>query len=596
MNITAALMTMIGFGSIIFIHEFGHYLAAKRVGVRVEKFYLGFDFWNLKLFKITYKNTEYGIGIFPLGGYVKLAGQEDFGKAQINGKPDEYTSKTVWQRIQILAAGVTFNFLSAFVFSALALYAGYELMSPEVGMVQKGSVAWQHGIKEGDIIKKYDYMPITSFTDIQTEVMLGGSDKNHRVLIERDGKEIEFILTPNENYLGLPSIGVMPADSLIIKAVANGSAAQKAGIKPQDIIDSINGVKINKWSELSPIINEIGREDKEITLKMFRAGEEKIFKFKPHKRKQGFLGIEVSLSNKISKQKENSLAKSVGIEADMVLLSIDGQNNIHKILKSKNEKTLYKLVLKDSFNEKIEVDYNGTLKQLSDELYFEIQSFPIKIAKVVPDSIAEIIGLKKGDMVQKITFEDEVIEKPTWSKMLMGISKHAGADIELVIKRGGEELTLNGKLKNERANEYVLGVRHDLKKLKNVDVKMALMWPFHMLRVTYKSMYSLISGQVSAKHISGPIGIVDVTYKMADYGLPYLLYLMAFISINLAFLNIMPLPVLDGGHILFCIIEGIKGSPVSENIMQKAQAVGMFLLLCLLMFATWNDITKQFYE
>ena len=89
MNISAALMTLIGFGLIIFIHEFGHYLAAKRVGVRVDKFYLGFDFWNLRICKFNYKNTEYGIGIFPLGGYVKLAGQDDFGKAKVNGKPDE---------------------------------------------------------------------------------------------------------------------------------------------------------------------------------------------------------------------------------------------------------------------------------------------------------------------------------------------------------------------------------------------------------------------------------------------------------------------------------------------------------------------------
>jgi regulator of sigma E protease len=119
-----------------------------------------------------------------------------------------------------------------------------------------------------------------------------------------------------------------------------------------------------------------------------------------------------------------------------------------------------------------------------------------------------------------------------------------------------------------------------------------LWWPFHMLRQTYKGLLSFVTGKLSAKNLSGPIGILSITYEVASIGIPYLLYLMALLSINIAFLNILPIPLLDGGHIFFCLIEWIKGSPVSEELMLRFQYVGIALLLAMFSFATWNDLMR----
>jgi regulator of sigma E protease len=167
--------------------------------------------------------------------------------------------------------------------------------------------------------------------------------------------------------------------------------------------------------------------------------------------------------------------------------------------------------------------------------------------------------------------------------------------VTLGVQRGAEHLTLSAKVEKQPTGRKILGVLPDMK-LAETSFSAALMWPFHMLRQTYKGVMSLVTGKVPLKHISGPVGILQVTYRVAEVGLAHLVYLMALLSINLAFLNILPIPVLDGGHLMFCLIEWLKGSPVSEQVMEKFQYAGFVMLMSLFVFATWNDFTNRLFS
>src|SRR5438477_5731174 len=160
MSVFAVVITILAFvfvlGVLVFVHELGHFLAAKRVGIRVLKFQLGF---NPTILSVRRGDTEYGIGALPLGGYVKMAGENP--EDERSGRSDEFLSKTKWQRFQVLVMGPVMNLLLAFVLTALVLYQGAEKAAYEdepvvVGSVTANSPAAQAGVQPGDRIVAVD--------------------------------------------------------------------------------------------------------------------------------------------------------------------------------------------------------------------------------------------------------------------------------------------------------------------------------------------------------------------------------------------------------------------------------------------------------
>src|SRR3954452_10948319 len=150
------LITFLSFafvlGVLVFVHELGHFLAAKRVGIKVLKFQLGF---NPTIVSIRRGDTEYGIGALPLGGYVKMAGESP--EEERTGRSDEFLSKTKWQRFQVLIMGPVMNLLLAFLLTAVVLYRDAEMLAfedqpPVVGVVAEGSAAERADIHVGDRI------------------------------------------------------------------------------------------------------------------------------------------------------------------------------------------------------------------------------------------------------------------------------------------------------------------------------------------------------------------------------------------------------------------------------------------------------------
>ncbi len=339
---------------IVFVHEMGHFLAAKSVGVRVEKFYLGFNFFGLG-WKKTYKGTEYGIGLFPLGGYVKVAGIIDESMdIETAGAPDEFRSKNTLQQIWIMSAGVIMNFLlSISIFAHLTFY---------------------NGISE-------------------------------------------------------------PESKAIIGKVAPDYPAEEIGLIENDLILSINNIEISNWDEMTKEIHS--KPNQEIIIKWARDG--KIF---------------------------------------------------NKAIKT------------------------ASAPQLID-----------------------------GDILQQGMIG------------IMPILYNRDATILESISTGFKQTS-------------------------------------YFLNITYQSLIALIKGNVSINEMAGPIMIAKIAGDTASAGIEALLGLMAFISINLGFFNILPIPGLDGGHVVIALVEGIIGRDLSLKVKMGIQQIGMFILLLLFVTIMINDIGR----
>ena len=175
---------------LVFVHELGHFLAAKSVGVRVEKFYLGFNFFGLG-WKKEYKGTEYGIGLFPLGGYVKVAGVIDESMdTEFTGGPDEFRSKNTLQKIWIMSAGVIMNFLLAIlIFSHLTYHNGINEADPRaiVGQVLQEYPAESLGLQAGDEIISINGVQISDWEEMTAEIHQH-PDEKIQLDWKRDGK------------------------------------------------------------------------------------------------------------------------------------------------------------------------------------------------------------------------------------------------------------------------------------------------------------------------------------------------------------------------------------------------------------------------
>jgi regulator of sigma E protease len=255
------LITILSFvfvlGVLVFVHELGHFLAAKRVGVKVLKFQLGF---NPTIISFRRGDTEYGIGALPLGGYVKMAGESP--EEERTGRSDEFLSKTKWQRFQVLVMGPVMNLLLAFVVTAIVLYQGAEKAAYEdepvfVGSVAANSVAAQAGIRPGDHIVAVDDRPVSTWEDFYLVI---GTRPNRQtsVKIQRDGVETTKTLTPTVipggSRFEVGEIGVVPNVRPTLIHINPDEPGDKAGLKVGDIVLAFNGQPMNSRGGLQETI------------------------------------------------------------------------------------------------------------------------------------------------------------------------------------------------------------------------------------------------------------------------------------------------------------------------------------------------------
>ncbi|MFD2555596.1 RIP metalloprotease RseP [Sphingobacterium tabacisoli] len=264
---------------LIILHELGHFLAARMFGIKVEKFYLFFDAWGVKLFKFNYKGCEYGIGWLPLGGYVKIAGMIDESmdteQMKEEPKPWEFRSKPAWQRLIVMLGGIIVNVIVGIVafWMITFKYGEADLDNTKLYGVKPGIIGEKIGLQEGDkIIGVNGNKAYLFFKDLMTSDVLMG---DATLQVERAGKAMDIVLPATmlndiaehkRNEFVTPLFKLFPIDS-----IAKGSRAEKMGLLKGDSIIGINSVAV---ARLDILQEEIAKnKGKEIKLDIIRGAD-----------------------------------------------------------------------------------------------------------------------------------------------------------------------------------------------------------------------------------------------------------------------------------------------------------------------------------
>jgi len=281
-------------GVLIFVHELGHYVMARRIGVRVLTFSLGF---GPKLLNVHRGDTDYCISAIPLGGYVKMAGET--ADDERTGAADEFLSKSKWQRFQVLVAGPLMNILLAIVVLALVLYQGadvpaYEQQPPVIGKVTDASPAAKAGLRPGDRIVSIGDRTVGTWEEAYMAIV-PKANRLVRIVVRRDGHDLGFDVTPDaQTKYEVGDIGVLPDIHPQVRAVATGEPADQAGLKSGDVILAANGRADVTRDQLIDIIK--AHDGRPITLRIRRGREQHTLTVTPRRGGDATVRIGVELS------------------------------------------------------------------------------------------------------------------------------------------------------------------------------------------------------------------------------------------------------------------------------------------------------------
>ncbi|MFQ5687261.1 MAG: RIP metalloprotease RseP [Candidatus Scalindua sp.] len=591
------VLVIIGIGLLIFIHELGHFIVAKKIGVRVHAFSLGF---GPAIIRKQIGETDYRISLIPLGGYVKLAGEQR--EESNTGEEWEFISKKPWQRAAVLIAGVSFNTILAFVAFIVAFRVGVPFVTSEIGRTMPGGPAWEAGIRPGDKIVRIDSVSDPDFEDIFISVALNNSPEGINMEIERDDETFDVNVIPRyDPTVGIQRIGIAPATTLEVHkifAIENSDTpAQKSDLHVNDIILEVNGKAIATENDFREI--ELANPGKEINITVLRDGKKIDMKVTPSVVSRWMIGLSCA-TTKINGVKKDSLAHSLGLQKEDKIVKVNSQDvegftELINAIKDSPDGIVTLQVTRGNGTKYIKLTKSGegTVKEFSEGIF---PHYGLIVDSTVEGFPAEKIGIKPGDTIRSIDGK-KITE---WNQLLTLVTASHGKKFEISWMHKYETITRTIiPKKNEENAQGILGIKFKEKKIiRKYGLAKSCVVGTHKTVVNIKRIYMTIQGfvskKLSTKALGGPVLIAQASYESAKSGIGKLMYFMAIISINLAVINILPVPVLDGGHLLFLGIEKIKGSPISEKTMAIANYIGFALIISLMIYATKNDIMRLF--
>jgi len=672
-NLLTVLKVVVGVGSLIFVHELGHFLVAKLCGVKCEKFYLGFDIAGLKLFKFQWGETEYGVGILPLGGYVKMLGQDDNpanmaeeaerAKAKsedgtVTGlDPRSYMAQSVPERMAIISAGVIMNVLFAVVLAAWAYSLGVKELPAGISMAVPGRPAWKAGLRPGDQILQIGADRGVDDADLTYEDLIGeviGSSAGEPVplKIKRVGEDKPIWINVYPDVVksaGRPQIGVVPQreNKLVDELPARtGSVAAKTGkFKGDDVIAQINDVPTPHYAN---VVAELTRHvDDEVTVKVTR-GKETVdiaLPKTPLKR----LGLVMKMGQ-ITGVEDDSPAGKAGLKPGDLLTQIDGQViaetpgimnplTLGDVLRRRAQQGTKSVKLTvqrtpdkgPSQSEEIEVPLRvATWPEYAVDagLPASVPALGItyrvmnRVQAIEPgsplDKLAEDERLRENDEILERTYvpsedakDDDgkpVSKKPlklgedaqNYPHLAWGLQYlPAGTKVQLAVKRGDKKWTVTVEPDaspdfNWPDRGFVFDIVHRERQATDIGDAFKQGWrqTKRTVRTTVNFVKSLFTGRVSLDNTGGFGSIAAMAGQSAEAGFATLLLFLVALSVNLAVLNSLPIPVLDGGHMMFLLYELIRRKPPSIRVQNILTLIGFAFILFLVIYTNGLDLTR----
>lgn len=567
---------------LVFFHEAGHFIAAKACGVYCDRFSLGMP---PRLFGIRIGETDYCIGALPIGGYVKMAGQEDVPKDE-EERQKEYQhvpperwlqNKPIWQRAIVFAAGPLMNLVLAVLLYGAVVALGenvpeskfetrigyidpespatraplYELVPGQDARIDETRQPDATGWRTGDRIISVNGERVNSIEDVAISAVLSGGAVT-TVELEReteDGTKVRYIspvraeILPGDKH---PRFGITAFKPARVGKLLEGMPAATSGLQEGDLVVRLNGSPIDALT-FSDFVTKSSPDD-ELVLDVLRGNELRVVRLKPTLMGR-FLGVFFDPPLETMDEQEKQEQPRV--------IAVASQPDANPVSSPTDEK--------DQLQDGSRGDREMKLRR--GDVILEVDGKPATVG------LLREIAMSRPDATLQVK-----VRRPS---VLFGlIQKPSVETFEVSLTPVG----ILGIVWKEDTIFYRTPpsqvIPESLRRSKQA------------LDRTVRTFALLLRGRLSVRDLGGPVMIYRATTEAARQGWSWLVEITAFISINLCVFNLLPFPVLDGGHLLFLGIEGVFRKPVNMRVAEVIQQIGLVLILGLILFVTFNDISR----
>ncbi|MDR2737558.1 MAG: site-2 protease family protein [Puniceicoccales bacterium] len=556
-NFLPIVWVVVFFGGSILVHELGHYVAAKRMGLVVPKFSIGF---GPKLFGFRAKGTEFAVSLLPIGGYAAIPQLADL--SSIEGSfdlPKNLQTAPCHAKVIVSFAGPLANLLLAVCVATIVFFTGLpvpeETLHTTIGYVPRSlelhdgteipSPAHMAGLLPGDRILSVDGNVVKNFDDIAQFIVLGTEKdkdgiKASTIEIDRGGNRMKVAVNPavvsaNGNKGdGFRTIGIYPKQTLVVDGFHRSAAAKDSGLLRGDLVISANGTPA--YNVLA--LHEVTEKSSNVSLEVERASGRKVF------------DIPVTV---------------LAIRKPFVSVVLFKKRKILDIIPS-------------------DCLIDGSEQKFSNfQIFCNDQRLLRKNGASDGNSVISVNGIAatSPEGIYEATAEAPEIS------------------LQLATKAGTTTMLLDDiSSVNFQGTEFApfLGIKFAHR------VAVAHPSPWRQIHgtivVTIKTLRSLFSrsSDVHPRHLMGPAGLIKTFHSLAKNSFPRLLWFVLLVNVNLAILNLLPFPVLDGGVIAISLAGKFFGCKRLEKIFSKTQAVFFSLLMCLIAYVTFFDFRRIFSE
>ena len=548
---------------LIFIHESGHFAFAKIFGVKVITFSIGF---GPKIFRIRGKETEYCVGLLPFGGFVKMLEGRGTDVILPEDRARTFESQALWKRIVIVLAGPAMNVLFPIALYTSVFLEDRELLPPTVGVVLPGKPA-DGKLVPGDRIESIDGKDVESFPDVQSIVARRANKPLHLVVL-RDGKNVDVLVTPEDaieereldivDHIG--RVGIVPTFPAAVLGVSRvDSPAYRAGLRSFDRVVAINGHKVERLFDLQAAL-ATNRGDTVVLTYM-----------RP-----------VDAPN---------APNGMGGLCDIAVMAPQVAT-ITPLPRAEGTTA----ATGDANDRAADVMARAGIEGA--DLY----------AAFVPEGSSEWkAGLRAGDRIVSL----DGAPARSWESLNTDLVRGATRMHELAWTRDGAPMAGTFQLRREQWDDelgqhyerYVFRTTHWVPVARGgmVPNPHPLLYAIgrgveetgSVIQFIAVGFVRLVQGRVSLSNVSGPITLYDIAGQAGAKGPAYFVWAMALISVNLGLINLLPIPVLDGGHLAFFLIEWVRRRPLSLRVREVASLVGMSMLVALMLLAFKNDVERR---